>query len=180
MLRRGIGKKLARMHSGVDLFGSDLDGRLVCGEIRRKIYLARINAVGGNVPMIPHTAEEHVRSAVKAARVTCHTVVPFADAHGVIARTEKALAHRRVTLGYVFAAFLKVEKRFARIEHGTARHADSRGGAARYVRIGERHAAPDEKVKVRRAYFVVAECVYRAVSLIVGEQEQYVRLLSRI
>ena len=47
-----------------------------------------INAVGvkivyGNVPMIPHTAEEHVRSAVKAARVTCHTVVPFADAHGV-------------------------------------------------------------------------------------------------
>ena len=44
--------------------------------------------------------------------------------------------------------------------------------------VGKGHAGVDKAVHIRRLYLVIAEGVYGAVALIVGQKEEHVRTLN--
>ena len=97
----------------------------------------------------------------------------------MISLSSEAFAESRVARGNVFAAFFKMEQRPAGVDHGAAGHTDRRRSAARNMRVCKRHSAVNQKIKIRRTYFIIAERVYRPVALIVRQQKQNVRTFFR-
>ena len=162
------------------MLGADLYRLLVCREIGSKVYLPFVPAVVliivyRDIPVIPHSAEEDIRSAVKGPCVAVDPVVPFSYTAGVIARVFQALSDRSITARDILSAFFKVKKSFSGVYHGAARHTDSRCRSAGDMCVRKRHSAANEPVKVRSIYLIVSECMDGSVALIVGQQKKHIR-----
>ena len=174
----GVGEQLRGVGAGGDAIeglevhlhraGAGVEGM----RARLRVDAGGVEAAHRHVPVVVHAAEEDLVAVAEAARVGSAAVVPLAGAEGVVAGAPQQLRQHHVRLRDRGTGVLQVEQGAAGHQHGAARHAHRRHGAAHDVGTGEGGARAHQPVQVGRVDVGVAERADGVEALVVGEEEQ--------